>query len=82
MPGEPSYREQLHAPSPFLDQPPGQVFTADGLLGATRWYAHDFYRQYLQPLDLRFILGANLRGEHGVECAFSMSYVIRWNNWR
>lgn len=73
LPGEPSYSEEFYALCPFLDHPPGQVFTADTLFGATRWCAHDFYRQYLQPLDLRFILGANLRGERGVQCAFFVS---------
>jgi len=29
-----------------------------------------FYREYLQPLDIRYLLAANLRGEDGVECAF------------
>lgn len=73
LPGEPSYSEQFYALCPFLDQPAGQVFTADALFGETRWRTHDFYRQYLQPLDLRYILGANLRGERGVECAFFVS---------
>ncbi|MGK8203348.1 helix-turn-helix transcriptional regulator [Burkholderia cenocepacia] len=77
LPGEPSYSEQFYALCPFLDQPPGQVFTADRLFGEPAWCAHDFYRQYLQPLDLRYILGANLRGERGVECAFFVSRTHR-----
>ncbi|RQR51213.1 helix-turn-helix transcriptional regulator [Burkholderia sp. Bp9126] len=77
LPGEPSYSEQFYALCPFLDQPAGQVFTADALFGDAAWRAHDFYRQYLQPLDLRYVLGANLRGEHGVECAFFASRAHR-----
>ena len=57
----------------FSTSRPVKVFTADRLFGETAWRAHDFYRQYLQPLDLRYILGANLRGERGVECAFFVS---------
>ncbi|MGU7775020.1 helix-turn-helix transcriptional regulator [Burkholderia sp. MR1-5-21] len=73
LPGEPSYSEQFYALCPFLDEPAGRVFTADTLFGEAAWCAHDFYRQYLQPLDLRYVLGANLRGERGVECAFFVS---------
>lgn len=77
LPGEPSYSEQFYALCPFIDLPPGQVFTADALYGDEAWRAHDFYRQYLQPLDLRYILGANLRDGDGVECAFFISRAHR-----
>ncbi|WP_179405059.1 helix-turn-helix transcriptional regulator [Burkholderia guangdongensis] len=77
LPGEPSYSEQFYALCPFVDLPAGEVFTADSLFGEPGWRAHDFYRQYLEPLDLRYILGANLRGNDGVECAFFVSRAHR-----
>jgi DNA-binding CsgD family transcriptional regulator len=77
LPGEPSYSEQFYVLCPFTELPSGEVFTADTLLGESVWRAHDFYRQYLQPLDLRYILAANLRGEGGVECAFFVSRAHR-----
>ena len=79
LPGEPSYSEQFYALCPFVDLPPGQVFTADALYGDEAWRAHDFYRQYLQPLDLRYILGANLRGDDGVD---TCNDVVLFNHFR
>jgi DNA-binding CsgD family transcriptional regulator len=70
LPGEPSYSEQYYALCPFSELRPGEVFTADSLLGEEKWRRHSFYREYLQPLDIRYLLAANLRGEDGVECAF------------
>jgi len=72
LPGEPSYSEHYYRHCPFLDMPPDRVASADELFGDA-WCEHEFYRQYLQPLDLRYILAANIRTERGVECAFFVS---------
>lgn len=69
LPGEPSYSEHFYSICPFLDWPAGQVASADQVLGGEAWLAHDFYRSYLQPLDLRYVLVANLRTEAGMHCA-------------
>ncbi|HEY6609594.1 MAG TPA: LuxR C-terminal-related transcriptional regulator [Pseudomonas sp.] len=69
LPGEPSYSEHYYSICPFLDWPAGQVASADQVLGGEAWLAHDFYRSYLQPLDLRYVLVANLRTEAGMHCA-------------
>ena len=70
LPGEPSYSNDYYAQCPFIGLPNDQVFTADEIFGEDGWRAHKFYRQYLQPLDLRYILAANIRTADGVECAF------------
>jgi len=69
LPGEPSYSEQYYALCPFLDLHPDRIFSADELFGEIGWLAHPFYMQYLQPLDLRHVLAANLVTPNGVECA-------------
>lgn len=69
LPGEPSYSEHYYAICPFLDWPAEQVASADQVLGAKVWLAHDFYRHYLQPLDLRYVLVANMRTAAGMHCA-------------
>ncbi len=73
LPGEPSYSEQYYALCPFLDLHPDRLFSADELFGQTGWLAHPFYTQYLQPLDLRYILAVNLVTPNGVECALFVS---------
>lgn len=69
LPGEPSYSEHYYAICPFLDWPADQVASADQMLGAERWLAHDFYRSYLHPLGLRYVLVANMRTATGMHCA-------------
>ncbi|POF43721.1 helix-turn-helix transcriptional regulator [Pseudomonas laurylsulfativorans] len=69
LPGEPFYSEQYYSICPFIDWPVEQVASADQVLGADAWLAHDFYRSYLQPLDLRHVLVANMRTPTGMHCA-------------
>jgi DNA-binding CsgD family transcriptional regulator len=77
LPGEPSYSERYYAMCPFVSLAAGQVLTADESYGETAWCEHAFYLQYLKPLDLRYILNANIRTEDGVECAFFVSRAHR-----
>lgn len=69
LPGEPSYSEHYYAICPFLDWPVGQVASADQVLGTDTWLAHDFYRSYLAPLDLRYVLVAHMHTAGGMHCA-------------
>ncbi|MGH8355452.1 MAG: helix-turn-helix transcriptional regulator [Pseudomonas sp.] len=69
LPGEPSYSEQYYSLCPFIAWPADRVLSADEVFGSA-WCEHEFYVQYLRPLDLRYILVANIRTEAGVECAF------------
>jgi len=70
LPGEPSYSKDYYSLCPFIGLPTDQVRTADEIFGESGWRAHQFYKQYLEPLDLRYILAANIRTDDGVECAF------------
>jgi DNA-binding CsgD family transcriptional regulator/PAS domain-containing protein len=69
LPGEPSYSEHYYSICPFLHWSPDQVASADQVMGSDHWLAHDFYRNYLQPLDLRYVLVANMRTAAGMHCA-------------
>jgi DNA-binding CsgD family transcriptional regulator/GAF domain-containing protein len=69
LPGEPFYSEQYYSICPFIDWPVEQVASADQVLGTDAWLAHDFYCDYLQPLDLRHVLVANMRTLTGTHCA-------------
>lgn len=53
LPGEPSYSEHYYSICPFIDWPVDQVASADQVLGTEAWLGHEFYRNYLRPLDLR-----------------------------
>lgn len=69
LPGEPSYSEHYYSMCPFLDWPVDQVASADQVMGSEAWQAHDFYRNYLHPLDLRYVLVSNMHTPAGMHCA-------------
>ena len=69
LPGEPSYSERYYSICPFLNWPVEQVASADQVMGTADWLVHDFYRNYLQPLDLRYVLVSNMRTTAGMHCA-------------
>lgn len=69
LPGEPSYSEHYYSICPFIDWPVDQVASADQVLGTEAWLGHEFYRNYLRPLDLRHVLVANMRTAAGMHCA-------------
>ncbi|GAB3629951.1 helix-turn-helix transcriptional regulator [Pandoraea terrae] len=68
LPGEPSYSETYYAMCPFTELPAGQTITGDEMFGEAAWSTHEFYLEYMKPLDLRYVLASALRTDTGVEC--------------
>lgn len=60
-----SYETHFFALDPFLHLPPGEPTAPEDI--DPRWSDHPMYRDYLLPLDVGPILGANLYGDDGVE---------------
>ena len=44
------------------------VSSADEMFGERTWLDSDFYRTWVQPFDIRYMLGAQIRGEDGSLC--------------
>jgi len=44
------------------------VMSADELVGEKTWLESDFYRTWVQPFNIRYMLGAQIRGEDGSLC--------------
>jgi DNA-binding CsgD family transcriptional regulator/PAS domain-containing protein len=63
-----SYNQHYYALDPFVSLPKDELVTADGHLGHHTWCASDLYRQFLCKLDIRYILGVDIRTRNGVEC--------------
>ncbi|WP_425496065.1 helix-turn-helix transcriptional regulator [Paraburkholderia agricolaris] len=70
LPGEASYNDYFYSVDPFVGLPADRVVTAEEVFGDTGWLASELYKQFLQPADVRHILGADLRTESSVECRF------------
>lgn len=63
-----SYETHFFAVDPFVSLPEGEVNSAEELLGSERWQESVMYKEYLQPLSIRHLLGADIYTEEGIEC--------------
>ncbi|MGA9911146.1 MAG: helix-turn-helix transcriptional regulator [Paraburkholderia sp.] len=67
---EASYNDYYYSLDPFVGLPADRVVTVDEVFGDTGWLTSELYKQFLKPGDIRYIMGADLRTESGVECRF------------
>ena len=65
-----AYNTRFFEMDPFVGLPPDQVLAAAELVGEQKWLDSVFYREYLQPLDIRHVIGADLVTSEGEECRF------------
>lgn len=66
--GVESYESHFFALDPFVRLPEGEVITAEELIGSQQWLKSAMYQEYLKPLDIRHLLGADIYTKEGVEC--------------
>ncbi|MFP5307411.1 MAG: helix-turn-helix transcriptional regulator [Gammaproteobacteria bacterium] len=65
--GVESYETHFFALDPFVRLPEGEVVTAEELIGR-QWLQSSVYQDYLKPLDIRHLLGADIYTKEGIEC--------------
>lgn len=53
---------------PFVGLPVERVVTLDEVIEPSRWMQGEFYRKFIEPNRIRFILGADIVAEGGIEC--------------
>jgi len=52
---------------PFVRLTEGTVVTAEELIGK-QWLQSQYYKEFLEPLDIRHLLGADIYTDEGIEC--------------
>ncbi|MGH8457656.1 MAG: helix-turn-helix transcriptional regulator [Stenotrophobium sp.] len=62
-----SYETHFFALDPFVRLQEGEVVTAEELIGK-QWLQSEIYQKFLQPLDIRHLLGADIYTKEGIEC--------------
>jgi len=65
--GVESYSSHFFTLDPFVRLKEGDVVTAEELIGKP-WLDSAFYKEYLKPLDIRHLLGADIYTKEGIEC--------------
>lgn len=67
-----SYGTHFFSLDPFVRLSEGEVVTAEELIGK-QWLDSPIYREYLKPLDIRHLLGADIYTKEGIECRFRVT---------
>lgn len=70
--GVESYETHFFALDPFVRLAEGEVVTAEELIGK-QWLQSSVYLDYLKPLDVRHLLGADIYTKDGIECRLRMT---------
>lgn len=55
---------------PFVELPIERVMTVDEMIGELNWLNSEFYKQFVEPYDIRFMVGADIRTADGIVCRF------------
>ena len=55
---------------PFVGLPPDKVLTVEEMIGAGNWITSDFFKQFVEPYDIRYLLGFDIYTKDGSECRF------------
>jgi DNA-binding CsgD family transcriptional regulator len=50
---------QRYASDPFTELPLNQITTPEEMLGEEWWHSHPFFKEYLQPNDIHYEMGAD-----------------------
>jgi len=59
---------QMFSLDPFVGLPPDKVLSIDEMVDVRKWTSGEFYKQFIEPNDIRYIIGADIRIEGGGEC--------------
>lgn len=53
---------------PFVGLPPGRVVTLDEMIDVPKWTKGEFFKQFVEPFDIRYVMGSDILAEGGGEC--------------
>ncbi|MDB5971967.1 MAG: helix-turn-helix transcriptional regulator [Hydrocarboniphaga sp.] len=62
-----AYETHFFSMDPFIRLPEGEVVTAEELIGK-QWLQSAVYLDFLKPLNIRHVLGADINTRDGIEC--------------
>jgi DNA-binding CsgD family transcriptional regulator/PAS domain-containing protein len=59
---------QAFSLDPFVGLPPDKVLSIGEMIDTRKWISGEFYKQFIEPNHIRYIIGADIRVEGGAEC--------------
>lgn len=64
------YYEYGYSLDTFINLPTDRVVTVDEIVGTEQWLNSEFYKQFVETSDIRYIMGADIRTAGGIDCRF------------
>ena len=68
-----SYNQHFYTLDPFVDLPNRQVITLAEFVSDADWLNSEFYKNFLEPVDVFHILGADINTSDGAQCRIRIS---------
>ncbi|WP_419535295.1 helix-turn-helix transcriptional regulator [Endozoicomonas sp.] len=68
-----SYNDHFFALDPFVDLPSGQVVTLDEFIPEDERHQSEYFQQFLAPINVHHILGADIHTPDGAKCSLRIS---------
>ncbi|WP_433769880.1 helix-turn-helix transcriptional regulator [Pseudomonas putida] len=68
-----SYNTHFFSLDPFVDLPNRQVVTLAEFVSNADWQQSEFYKNFLEPVDVFHILGADINTSDGAQCRIRIS---------
>lgn len=68
-----AYQSHYFAFDPFIGLPEDRVVTVDEIVRPEDWLESPYYQQYLKPLHIFHLMGADLHLPDGAECRFRVA---------
>ena len=60
-------QQEVFSRDPFVGLPPHRVVSIDDVMDVENWLNSDFYKQFVEPEKIRYIVGADILVEGGAE---------------
>jgi DNA-binding CsgD family transcriptional regulator/PAS domain-containing protein len=58
----------VFAMDPMTNLPSGRMVAVEEMIGDTNWLTCEFYKMFVEPYDIRYLMGADIRTDDGVDC--------------
>lgn len=58
----------LYSLDPFAHLPPDRFVTPEDLIGEDQWRSGEYFKQYLAPIGIHYMLGADFHADNDSEC--------------
>ncbi|HWI09846.1 MAG TPA: helix-turn-helix transcriptional regulator [Burkholderiaceae bacterium] len=60
----------IFAIDPMVHLPTGRMVTVEEMIGDTNWLTCEFYKLFVEPHDIRYLMGADICTDDGIDCRF------------